>query len=438
MSSPRAPGTGAAIDAAVERLRRLHPRRIDLSLGRVQRLLAALGHPERRLPPVVHVAGTNGKGSVLAHLRAMLEASGRAVHVYTSPHLIRLNERMRLAGAEIADDHLAACLDACETANGGQAITEFEVTTAAAFLAFAEVPADVLLLETGLGGRFDATNVVDRPRATAITRISFDHMAYLGETIAKIAFEKAGILKPGVPAVIGPQGYADATQTLAHAADARDVPARIHGRDWAFAPGGDGGSTLTVDVSDPDRTLSLPPSALPGAHQRENAATAARLALALGDLCPADAAIAQGVGSARWPGRLQRLVAGPFAGLAPTWLDGGHNDSAGAALGAWLAEQGGPSDWTLVLAMLDTKDPTAFLAPLAPFAARALCVPVPNSDASIRPAALAGLAGRLGIGDVRAADGLAEAQGALAADPPARLLITGSLYLAGRILQDHA
>src|SRR4029079_2553765 len=229
------PRTNPASEAVLERLTRLHPKIIDLSLSRVERLLAALGHPEQQLPAVVHVAGTNGKGSVLAYLRAMLEAAGRRVHVYTSPHLVHFNERIRLAGRLIHEDALVDLLEQCEIANDGHPITFFEITTAAAFLAFARQPADLLLLETGLGGRLDATNVIDRPLVTAITPISYDHMQFLGDTLALIAGEKAGILKPGVPAAIGPQ-LAEAMQVIESRAALLQAPLHCHGRDWSVEP----------------------------------------------------------------------------------------------------------------------------------------------------------------------------------------------------------
>lgn len=291
-------------DAVLERLTRLHPKVIDLSLGRIERLLARLGHPELRLPPVVHVAGTNGKGSVIALLRAMLEADGRRTHVYTSPHLVRFHERIRLAGAPIPEADLLALLQACEAANGEAPITFFEITTAAAFLAFAETPADVLLLEVGLGGRLDATNVIAEPALTAITPVSMDHMQYLGPTLAQIAFEKAGILKPGVTAVIGRQARAAAEVIDKRAAEVA-APLLRQGRQWEVVPQGEG-----FHLRDGDETLELPRPALVGAHQFDNAGQAAVLARRLG--LP-QAAIAEGLRRVYWPARLQHLTHGSWS-----------------------------------------------------------------------------------------------------------------------------
>ncbi|NBC34817.1 MAG: bifunctional folylpolyglutamate synthase/dihydrofolate synthase [Alphaproteobacteria bacterium] len=411
------------VTEALARLQALHPKRIDLSLGRIRRLLQALGHPERRLPPVVHVAGTNGKGSTLAFLRAMLEAAGYRVHVYTSPHLLRFNERIRLAGRLIADDHLADILDRTESANQGAPITYFEVTTAAAFLAFAEMPADILLLETGLGGRLDATNVVDRPAATAITRISYDHMQFLGETLAEIAGEKAGILKPGVPCVLAPQR--DETVRAVIAARARDVGA-------------------TLRPVDPAACAALPAvPGLAGAHQAENAATARMLAAVLQaqGFRIAQDHVATGIARPDWPGRLQAITEGPLAGLLPPgatlWFDGGHNDSAGAALAAWAASRHAAGPLHLIVGMSAGKSVADFMGPLAPLAASCRTVPLGGESAFYPPAELATLARAAGLGDVRIADDVAAALHDLAAlPPPSTVLICGSLYLAGAVLAD--
>ncbi|MCS6855924.1 MAG: Mur ligase family protein, partial [Elioraea sp.] len=256
-------------EPVLARLERLHPRLIDLSLGRIERLLARLDHPERRLPPVIHVAGTNGKGSTCAFLRAAAEAAGLAVHVYTSPHLVSFNERIRLAGRLVEDGPLVAALERCEAANAGEPITIFEITTAAALLLFAETPADLLVLEVGLGGRLDATNVVPAPRVCAITSISFDHMDFLGDTLAKIAFEKAGILKPGAVAVTGDQ-HPEAFAVIAARASEVGIPLRARGRDWIIAQKPDG----RLRFEDEGGALDLPPPALPGAHQVDNAGIA--------------------------------------------------------------------------------------------------------------------------------------------------------------------
>jgi dihydrofolate synthase / folylpolyglutamate synthase len=428
-------------DPVLDRLKGLHPKVIDLSLDRVHRLLAALDHPERRLPPVVHVAGTNGKGSTVAFLRAILEAAGHRVHVYTSPHLVRFHERIRLAGILIDDDHLAALLEECETANAGGPITFFEVTTVAAFLAFSRVPADVVLLETGLGGRLDATNVIDRPAVTAITRISYDHRQFLGESLMEIASEKAGIFKPGVPVVMADQPAADARKALNLRANAIHAP--IHAWTATPQPGG-----FRFDSA--ARTLDLPMPGLPGAHQIGNAG----LALACLDHLPLavdEAAIRRGLASVEWPARLQRLTRGPLAQALPDgwelWLDGGHNDSAGEVLSRqavdWSEADGARSNGArpllLIYGMLASKDPYEFLAPLAPFAHAMRTVVIPGEEASLTAEESAEAGRTCGIADTAAADSVAAALAALVAgrNGPARVLICGSLYLAGSVLAEN-
>ena len=422
-------------DAVLDRLTRLHPKVIDLSLGRIERLLARLGHPERDLPPVVHVAGTNGKGSVIAYLRAMLEAAGRRVQVYTSPHLERFHERIRLAGGLIAEPELVRLLEECEAANGPSPITFFEVTTAAAFLAFARQPADVLLLETGLGGRLDATNVVARPLLSVITPVSIDHEQFLGNGLAAIAAEKAGILKPGVPAVIGPQ---PGPALAAIEARAAGVGAALHraGREWRVEPHDDG---LTFHGRAGVRQFARP--ALRGAHQVENAAIALAAAELLEGFGLDQAALERGLAEAEWPGRLQRLMQGALAGLLRTdwelWLDGGHNAAAGRALaealGAWRDRP-----LYLIAGMMNSKAAKDFLAPLAPLATALYAVAIPgeaNSFSAVEAAAAAEAAGL----PARPADGVAAALGQIAQDAegPGRVLICGSLYLAGRVLAEN-
>lgn len=426
--------------AALERLQRLHPKRIDLSLDRMIRLLQALGDPQERVPPVVHVAGTNGKGSAVAFLRACLEAAGYRVHAYTSPHLVRFNERIRLGGQLIADDLLADVLLRSETVNGDQPITYFEVTTAAAFLAFAEVPADLLLLEVGLGGRLDATNVIDRPLTTAITRISMDHTQFLGNSLTSIAREKAGIMKRGVPVVIGPQPAGEVAVTLAAAAEEAGALPAMHSRDWSFAQDDDG-FALTIA----GKCRRLPAPVLPGRHQIANAATALVCLEHLTDFPVPEAAMHRGLAAVDWPGRLQRLTRGPMVSAMPPdwelWLDGGHNDSAGEALRDWLAEGNGRPTH-LVVGMLKSKDPVDFLAPMAGRAASLYAVPISGEPGSSSADALAAAARAAGYGRVATAAAPEEAVRILSAAPgadgPARLLICGSLYLAGQVLRDHA
>jgi len=418
---------GARAARLLERLARLHPRGIDLSLERMWALLERLGHPERRLPPVVHVAGTNGKGSTVAYMRAGLEAAGRRVHAYTSPHLVRFNERIRLAGREIGDDELADVLADVERRNGGAPATPFEAQTAAAFLAFAQVPADLLLLETGLGGRLDATNVVD-PRLVVLTPVSLDHEEYLGHGLAAIAGEKAGILKAGRDAVSAPQAAA-AAEVLVRRARALAAPLALAGVDWRFRSEADG-----IVVEDDRGRLELPLPALAGTHQHANAALAATALRRLGPLAPQAPAIRAGIAGARWPARLQRLADGRLARLAPgreLWLDGGHNPDAGAALAAWAAGLADGRPLRLVVGMLARKDCRAFLAPFRGVADDLRALDIPGEPACRPAGEIAAIAAAAGIRAVAAAD-----IAAALADAPAdaRVLVCGSLYLAGAVL----
>lgn len=428
------------LEAALDRMRQLHPVVIDLSLGRIERLLAALGHPERRLPPTVHVAGTNGKGSTVAFLRAMAEAAGHRVHVYTSPHLVRFNERIRLAGSLIGDDDLADILEEVEGANDGHPITFFEVTTAAAFLAFARVPADLLILEVGLGGRLDATNVIDAPVVSLLTRISLDHTQFLGPTLRDIAGEKAGIIKPGRPSIAGPQADPVANTVFAERAASLSAPLFLHGRDWSVAATDTG-----FRFQDAARTLDLPPPGLMGAHQVDNAglaiAATAHLPLTIGE-----DAIRRGLVAVEWPARLQRLTRGPLPDLLPEgwelFLDGGHNDSAGEVLARQLARwnsDGRPLD--MVFGMLGSKRPLDFLTPLAPHVRRLRAVAIPGEPNSVTAEDAAAFASTAGM-DAAASPDVEAAVTELATlagqGQPGRLLICGSLYLAGTVLALNA
>ena len=426
-------------------LRKLHPKRIDLTLARMQRLLAALGHPERRLPPAVHVAGTNGKGSVLAFLRAMLEADGKRVHSYHSPPLQRFHECVRLAnptGAsqDIAEPQLADCLRRVLMANGREALTSFEGETAAALLAFAETPADVLLLETGLGGRLDATNVIARPLLTVLTPIDYDHVEFLGPTLSDIAGEKAGILKDGVPCVVARQ-QPEALDRIRATADKLHATLSEHGQNWdAFEQQG------RLIYQDDDGLLDLPLPALAGRHQVDNAGLAVAAALRLGGLVPGEAAIVRGLSRVTWPGRLQLLGQGGLATVLPAgselWVDGGHNGAAAAVVAQTMAEleERSPRPLHLVLGMLTSKDVHVFLKPFRGLARSVTGIEVPDvsrayagpyAPGDIAAAALA--AGIYAQPAGNLADGLA-AIAVRANGKPVRVLVCGSLHLAGACL----
>jgi dihydrofolate synthase/folylpolyglutamate synthase len=424
------------LDAALAGLGRNHPRIIDLSLGRIEARLAALGNPEKRLPPVFHVAGTNGKGSTVAILRAFLEAAGYRCHVYTSPHLVRFNERIRLAGDLISDDDLLSLIHEVEQADPDAPITHFEMTTAIAFLAFARVPADATLVEVGLGGRYDATNVFPRPHVTAVTRISRDHRQFFGDVLSDIAGEKAGVFKPGVPAIVAEQPADEARDRLI--AEAEGVGARLslYGRDWRVMKRGAG-----FRYEGPERALDLPPPALAGRHQWMNAGTALAMLDAAGGFRVDEAAIRRGLAAVEWPGRLQRLTQGPLAAFLPAgwelWLDGAHNDSGGEALGIQAA------DWhdmplDLVFGVRAEKIPSDILAPLAPHVHRLRAVAIPGDAASLSAEDAAAAARQAGIDDSAPADSVAEAVAALTGPgQPRRILICGSLYLAGAVLAEN-
>jgi dihydrofolate synthase/folylpolyglutamate synthase len=435
----------ARSDAVLDRLTRLHPKLIDLSLGRIERLLAALDYPEEKLAPVVHIAGTNGKGSTLAFLRAMLEAAGTRVQVYTSPHLVRFHERIRLTGGPIAEPALATLLETCEAANGAAPITFFEITTAAAFLAFAREPADILLLETGLGGRLDATNLIARPRLTAISPISVDHVQFLGATLEEIAFEKAGILKPGVAAVIGSQAP-EAHAVIEVRAAELGAPLHRYGQEWrvgAEDSAGDGAEDGGFFFEFGGARRRYPAPALPGAHQIENAGLALACAALLDDFGLDAAACATGLARAEWPGRLQRLTRGPLLERLPEgwelWLDGGHNAAAGVALARELADWAArrPHLVHLVYGMLDTKGAQGFLRPLVPCAETLHAVEIPGAPASLSASEAARAAAEAGF-QAEASTSVATALHAITkSHAPARILICGSLYLAGQVLAEN-
>ena len=420
----------AGSDVILERMMTLHPKVIDLTLGRVERLLTSLGNPERQVPPVVHIAGTNGKGSTLAMIRAGLEGAGALTHAYTSPHLARFHERIRLAGELISEDLLTLLLDECVQANGGEEITFFEITTCAAFLAFARVPADWTLLEVGLGGRLDATNVVDRPKLTVITPVSMDHEAFLGDTIAKIAGEKAGIIKRGVPCVVGPQ-HPDGLAVIEDRAARLGAPLWAHGQHWTVAE--DRGRLV---YQDENGLLDLPLPNLPGPHQVQNAGAAIAALRLLGQ---GEAACEAAVTRAVWPARMQRLRHGPLVDLAPgveLWLDGGHNPAGGEAVAATLARMP-PRETHLICGMLNTKDVRGYMAPLAPQVTRLHAVSIPGEKNTLPAETTRDAARAAGI-DAVSAPSVAQALSDIAAaSPGARVLICGSLYLAGSVLREN-
>jgi dihydrofolate synthase/folylpolyglutamate synthase len=431
------------IDAIVARLTALHPKRIDLSLDRIERLLAALDHPERKLPPVIHVAGTNGKGSTIAFLRAILEAAGKRVHVYISPHLVRFNERYRLGqsgeGVLVSDAELSATLEECERVNAGAPITVFEITTAVGLLLFARHPADVLLMEVGLGGRLDATNVVEHPLATIITRIAIDHTDFLGPTLDKIAIEKAGILKRGTPVIVAAQAR-DALAAIERQAAKLNVPLKIAGEDWTATE--ERGRLVYQDEAG---LLDLPAPKLYGRHQFENAGLAIAALRAIKPFKILPAAYEAGMINADWPARLQRLAQGRLVELAPAgselWLDGGHNPDGGRAIAAALAdlEERVSRPLVLIVGMLASKDCEGFLGNFTGLVRRMIAVPVPGAETGMSAEAVADAARAIGL-PATSRDNLIEALDAarkLDLDPPPRILITGSLYLAGEVLREN-
>lgn len=423
-------------DIVLQRLSRLHPKLIDLGLDRVRDLLGRLGNPERRLAPVVHIAGTNGKGSTIAYLRAMLEADGRRVQSYTSPHLVRFHERIRLGRGLIDEATLLALLEQCEAANRGEHITYFEITTVAAFSAFAGDAADIVLLETGLGGRLDATNVIEQPLASVITPISIDHTQFLGDQLAQIAFEKAGILKAGVQAIVGPQPP-EAMEVIETRAASLSVPLYRYGREW---------SCRQVDgalrFEDEDGALTLPLPCLQGACQVENAGLACAVARKLGRLAPSSGALAEGLRTANWPGRMQRLQQGTLVRRLSyendvaweLWLDGGHNEAAARMLAQTLA------DWRdrpihLIYAMMNTKAAGRFLALLAPLTASLTAVTIPGEANALSAEDAAACARRCGMKAATASSLDDALERIVAQEAPGRVLICGSLYLAGHVLR---
>ncbi|MBL4739352.1 MAG: bifunctional folylpolyglutamate synthase/dihydrofolate synthase [Sneathiella sp.] len=428
-------------DVILERLMALHPKIIDLSLDRMTDILQKLGHPEKNLPPVIHVAGTNGKGSLLAFIRSILEAAGKTVHVYTSPHLVRFAERIVLAGEVISEAKLSDLLTYCKTVNGTETITYFEITTAAALKAFADTPADYLLLETGLGGRLDATNVVDKPALTALTPISHDHEQYLGSDLAGIAFEKAGILKKDVPAVLGPQSKV-VIKALLEQATKIGAPTFQHGKDWHFSIT----SRDHWEYEDEEGKHTYVHPALLGDHQIANAATAIACLKTLPGFTLEKEHIDQGLQNVIWPARLQRLVKGPLAQRLPEgvelWLDGGHNEAAGAQIAASFQsfDEVDPKPTYLICGMLNTKDQVSFFRKLEPITDKGITISIEGEAATTSAAELAAMGCAAGI-DCIPAPNVEDAVDMLIphlSKRPCRLLIAGSLYLAGGVLRRNS
>ena len=423
----------AALTKALARLEALHPKKIDLGLPRIERVLKKLGAPQNALPPTVHVAGTNGKGSTIAFLRAMAQAQGLKVHVYTSPHLVSFRERIVLASEMVSEDDLQSALSRVEAANGGKPLSFFEATTAAAFLLFHEHAADLLILETGLGGLYDATNVIAAPAAVAITPIDYDHAEFLGRDLAGIAREKAGIFKANTPAFSARQSRLVTSVLSAEAAKLR-APLKFKGEH--FQCHAEQGRLI---YEDDDALLDLPLPALRGAHQIENAGLAIAVARSL---LIDERAISQGLSTASWPARLQPLTAGELANIAQSedaelWLDGGHNPHAGKALAEALAglEARAPRPLVLIMGILANKDAPGFLDAFAGLAQTLIAVPI-EGHASLAPESLMDIAKGRGITALRADNLMKAVTKAAGLDPhtPPRILICGSLYLAGEAL----
>ncbi|MBL93797.1 MAG: bifunctional folylpolyglutamate synthase/dihydrofolate synthase [Magnetovibrio sp.] len=410
---------------ALQQLSKLHPKRIDLSLERVFRLLERLSNPEKNLPPVVHIAGTNGKGSVLAHLQAIIVAAGYKVHSYTSPHLVRFNERIQVAGKNISDSALASLIKECKEANAGEPITFFEFTTVAAILKFSRVSADIVLLETGLGGRLDATNVIEKPLLSIITPISLDHQQFLGESIEQISFEKAGILKSGTLCIVGPQPP-EALEVIQE--QAKKIGARLarFGIEWSYQKG------------------KLPPSALPGEHQRINSLTAIIAANYLKHMVIRHEDILIGLKTVNWPARIQRLARGALVDLLPEgwelWLDGGHNEAAGKVLSVHATKCWSERPLHLIVGMLNSKHAGNFLSPLSSQVKRLWAIPIPEEENSLTASELTYTARTVGFSQVKESSTVLNALRAIIKSEKkcARVLICGSLYLAGTVLKSNS
>lgn len=430
-------------DDILARLASLHPKRIDLTLDRMWRILDRLDHPERRIPPVIHVAGTNGKGSTVAFLRAILEAAGLRVHTYTSPHLVRFNERFRLGemggGMLVSDAQLRDAFDHCERVNAGEPITIFEIETAAAFHLFAEHPADIVLLEVGLGGRLDATNVIEAPLASVITSIGMDHIEFLGDTLAKIAAEKAGVIKKGVPVILAEQ-QPDAEAVIGQVAKRLRAPLHAATQDWHVNV-----ERGRLVYSDERGLLDLSAPRLFGRHQFDNAGLAIAALRAIGSLKLEPSAFEQGIARAEWPARMQRLTSGALVASAPRdaeiWLDGGHNPDGGRVIAAALGdlEERVSRPLVVIAGMMGNKDAAGFLANFAGLTRHIVAVKIPDQDNAMKPDVLADAARQLGMRvEIAASVGAAlKSVARLAYEVPPRILVTGSLYLAGHVLAEN-
>ncbi|MGH6860922.1 MAG: bifunctional folylpolyglutamate synthase/dihydrofolate synthase [Phyllobacterium sp.] len=429
----------------IGRLLGLHPKGFDLSLGRITRLLDTLGNPHLKLPPVIHVAGTNGKGSAVAFSRALLEAAGHTVHVHTSPHLVSWHERYRLGAPEggkiVADNVLAEAVTRVADANAGHKVTVFEILTAVTFVLFAEHPADAVVLEVGLGGRFDATNVIPDPAVSVIMPISLDHQPYLGDRVELIAAEKAGIIKPGCPVVIGAQEHDAARTVLIETAERRDCPFTVYGQD--FLSYEERGRMIYQDNSG---LMDLPLPGLAGRHQLANAAAAIQAVRTAGFSVP-DHAVEMAMSTVEWPGRMQRLTKGKLVDMAvpgsEIWVDGGHNPGAGMVIAEAMAtlEDRSQRPLFLITGMINTKDPVGYFQAFTGMARHVYAVPIRSSDAGIPHEELALAAQEAGL----SAEPVHSVENALKilasnwdrSEPAPRILIGGSLYLAGDVLSDN-
>lgn len=427
----------ARSDAILNRLLSLHPKIIDLSLERMERILARLGNPENKLPPVIHVAGTNGKGSTVAYIKSILEQAGLRVHCYTSPHLVKFHERIYVAGEAVSEEKLSALLEECEVANGNAPITFFEITTAAAFLAFSRTPADYLILEVGLGGRLDATNVIPKPVLSVITTVDYDHQQYLGNSLIAIAHEKAGILKNGAPAIIGIQPD-EARAEIERVAEKIGSPVFIANQDWqSFEQHG------RLVFQDENGLLDLSLPQLKGRHQVDNAGNAIAAIRLLDDTRVTEAHIEQGLRSVVWPARMQKLGPGTLTNLIPKdaelWLDGGHNPAAGRVIARAFSDINDRFSRPLVLiwGMLNTKDAASFIEPFAGLAQRVVTLAIPDEPNAVPADQLAEIARSQNL-SAETATSLTKALGQASLTTPApRILICGSLYLAGHVLSVH-